>query len=98
MVRPHATRSLCPTATPTKGGSLAPITFHPGATRCEMYLSDGFVTVRCGSLATTGLPVAASRPLTTQLLEPGLVISSPGGDGSRPRPPIQLRYGSTIAG
>ena len=36
-----------------------------------MYRSDGLVTSRCGSLATTGLPVADSAPLTTQLLLPG---------------------------
>ena len=34
--------------------------------------------MRCGSLATTGLPVAESRPLTTQLFEPGSPISGPG--------------------
>ena len=70
MVKPHPTRSLCPIATPGSAGSPDPITFHPGPLRWTKYRNDGRITGRCGSLASSGAPVALSFELTTQLFDP----------------------------
>src|SRR5437016_11069370 len=70
IVKPKPMRSLCPAATPGTPGSPAPITFQPGPTRCVRYRNDGLPRYRCGSFASSGLPVVVNAPLTTQLLEP----------------------------
>ena len=49
-------------------GMVTPVTSSPAATRCISYQIDGNSTIRCGSLASIGRPVAVRLPLITQLL------------------------------
>src|SRR5688572_5169056 len=56
--------------TPGAPVSEAPITFRSGHCRCTTYQMDGNVRLRCGSLQSSGLPVAVLLPLTAQLLLP----------------------------
>src|SRR5947209_6962661 len=58
MVKPQATLSLWPSATPGSPGSPLPMTFQPGAFRWTRYRSDGRAMARCGSLASSGWPDA----------------------------------------
>ena len=62
--------SLCPSAIPGSAGSPAPITFHPGATRCTVFRKLGIAIARCGSFASSGFPVALIEPSITQLFDP----------------------------
>jgi hypothetical protein len=77
IVSPHPIRPVWPIMTPGRTGSVAPITFHPGAFRCTMYLIEGFETLRCGSLAMTTCPFADSLAAVTQLLLPGEFSCTP---------------------
>ena len=45
---------LCPIEIPGISGSPPPMTFHPGATRCAIYLREGFDRDLWGSLAKIG--------------------------------------------
>ena len=58
--------------TPGIVGSPPPITFHPGAFKCTMYLNDGTAIFRCGSLASIGNPLSDFAPLIIQLLLPSV--------------------------
>ena len=39
-------RPVWPIITPGSTGSVAPMTFHPGALRCTMYRMDGLATLQ----------------------------------------------------
>ena len=79
MVKPKATRSLCPTATPGRRG-LAGADHVPARARRGGRGSAGWggSRARWGSLASSGLPVAESVPSTTQLLLPSRRARSAG--------------------
>ena len=63
-------RSLRPTSTAGTPGSVPPIASRPGALRCAKYQTGGAVRPRCGSFASTGLPLALRAPLTTHEFDP----------------------------
>jgi hypothetical protein len=63
-------RSLRPSRIPGTPGSVAPIASSPGAVSCAKYHTGGAVRPRCGSFASSGLPLALRLPLTTQLFDP----------------------------
>ena len=64
-----------------------PMTSRPAATRCISYQTPGNSICRCGSLASSGRPLAVRRPAMTQLFEPprralGRSHSSPAGQSA----------------
>src|SRR5436190_14450259 len=63
-------KRLRPSAMAGAPGSVAPTTSKSGADTCARYHVDGSRVPRCGSFASSGLPLAVSVPSTTQLLEP----------------------------
>src|SRR5262245_41272049 len=63
-------KRLRPMATAGVPGSVAPIMSKSPAETCARYHVDGAFELRCGSLASSGLPLALSVPSTTQLFEP----------------------------
>src|SRR5260221_9730125 len=56
LVRPHAMRLLRPSTTPGSPGIVAPATVSVGVSIAARYHSAGARSVRCGSLASSGLP------------------------------------------
>ena len=70
LVSPHATLALWPMITNGADGRVTPLTSSPPATTCTSYQIDGISTARCGSLASSGRPVALRVGATTQLLLP----------------------------
>ena len=70
FVKPQATCSFWPSTTPGMPGIDAPAIFTPGISRRTKYHSAGALSLRCGSLASSGLPVVVWLPATTQLFEP----------------------------
>ena len=70
LVSPQAMKRLRPIATAGVPGSVAPMTSKSPADRCARYQSDGICAPRCGSLASSGLPLAVIVPSTTQLFDP----------------------------
>src|SRR5438067_7274995 len=68
---------LRPSTTAGPPGSVAPTTSTSPAERCARYQIDGRRVPRCGSLASSGLPVAVSAPSTTQLFEPSASVVPP---------------------
>ncbi len=83
-VMPHATWRFMPNATPGMPARLAPIASISSEPPCAAmwlrYQTGGLSIGRCGSLATSTLPVAESAGPTTQLFEPTSTwrISAPG--------------------
>src|SRR4249920_2706858 len=63
-------KRLRPSATAGVPGNVPPITSKSPAETCARYQVDGRRVPRCGSLASSGLPLAVRVPSTTQLLEP----------------------------
>src|SRR5882672_12405138 len=70
VVIDHARLSLCPSTTVGTPGSVPPTTLPAGVDTCARYQSAGACNPRCGSLASSGLPLSLRDPATTQLLEP----------------------------
>src|SRR5439155_18915186 len=76
LVKPHATRSLWPTTTPGTPANVVPATSNgqslPTVRQCRpiWYHTDGTAGPRCGSSASSGLPVTEREPATTQEFEP----------------------------
>ena len=62
-------------------GSVPPTTLPCGVETCARYHSAGACRPRCGSLASSGLPLTVRAPSTTQLLEP-TASSAPGDSAS----------------
>src|SRR5205807_6986770 len=83
FVAPHAMYLLRPMATAGTPGSVAPITSKSPADMCARYHVDGARVPRCGSLASSGLPLAVSVPSTTQLFEPSASDAAPPRSKSR---------------
>ena len=88
FVKPQAMRRLWPITTNGTPGIVTPMTSRPAATRCISYQTDGNSTSRCGSLASSGRPLAVRLPAITQLLLlPRLAIgcshSRPAGQSRR---------------
>ncbi len=78
FVKPQAILSLRPRTTLGMPGSVAPITFRPGADRCAKYHNAGADNPRCGSFASSGLPLVVNAPDTAQLFDPFPSISEGG--------------------
>ncbi len=82
LVNPQAMRSLWPMITPGSPEKLKPATSngHCASTTAQCrptwYQTEGITTPRCGSLASSGFPVAVWAPETTQEFDP---MSSPAG-------------------
>jgi hypothetical protein len=76
LVNPQATPAVRPSTTEGVPGKVAPITssaFWPlaaGAFSRAKYQIAGAPSARCGSLASSGLPLCVCVPDTTQSLEP----------------------------
>src|SRR3954468_3630118 len=73
---PQAIRFVWPMTTPGTPANVKPATSNghacDGVWQCRpiWYQMPGMLRARCGSLASSGLPVEVSRPDTTQELEP----------------------------
>src|SRR3954453_22602796 len=73
---PQAIRFVWPMTTPGTPANVKPATANghacDGVWQCRpiWYQMPGMLGARCGSLASSGLPVEVSRPDTTQELEP----------------------------
>ncbi len=76
-VSPHAMRSLCPMSTSGVDGRQAPAAFSSGESTWYSQNSDGICNGRCGSLASSGLPVVDFFPFTAQLLLMPGPVSAP---------------------
>src|SRR5437660_3106074 len=63
-------KRLRPSATAGAPGSVAPVISKSPPVTCARYHVDGSRALRCGSLASIGLPLAVSVPSTTQLFDP----------------------------
>src|SRR5215217_137413 len=76
LVKPHATRALCPITTPGRPAKVNPVTSNGQSAlvvrQCRpiWYQVLGACSARCGSLASSGRPVVVNRPDTTQAFEP----------------------------
>src|SRR6478735_1673305 len=73
---PHATLSLCPMTTPGSPENVNPETWNGHAAlsvrhwRLTCPQMPGIESARCGSLASSGLPVVVREPETTHEFEP----------------------------
>ncbi len=75
--------AFCPSTTKGSPGIVAPATSSPGAFSRAKYHSAGALSLRWGSLASSGAPVVVREPDSTQLLLP--TPSTPeGGAASKP--------------
>src|SRR5947208_16895772 len=70
-------KRLRPMAMAGVPGSVAPIASNSPPETCARYQVDGAFELKCGSLASIGLPVALRVPSTTQLLEPSVSPRTP---------------------
>ena len=84
--------SFWPISTVGKPGKVAPATFRPGASMRAKYHSAGVDSFKCGSLASSGLPVVVRLPASSQLLEPTPSTSLSGAAAIR-----RSRLGSAVA-
>src|SRR5712692_2212359 len=76
-------KRLRPSATAGAPGSVAPIVSKSPPETCARYQVDGSRALKCGSLASIGLPLAVSVPSTTQLFEPSASVRAPPEMNSR---------------
>src|SRR4051812_46584396 len=76
-------KRLRPSATAGAPGSVAPIISKSPPDTCARYHVDGNRALRCGSLASSGLPLAVMVPSTTQLFEPSPSVAAPPSSTSR---------------
>src|SRR5882672_7178236 len=81
-------RELCPITTPGTPEKVNPSTLN-GQVQCSpiWYQIPGIDGLRCGSLASSGLPVVVSAPPITHELDPMPVPPLPSSEGSRPTAP-----------
>src|SRR3954469_21548662 len=68
---------LRPRTTAGAPGSVAPMISKSPPDTCARYQVDGTCALRCGSLASSGLPDAVNVPSTTQLFEPSASADAP---------------------
>ena len=61
---------------PGTPGSVAPMASRPGACRCAKYQTFGAVSPRCGSFASSGLPLVLCAPETAQLFDAPAMLSA----------------------
>ena len=66
--------------------SATPRASYPGARRCSSIQAPGCTASRCGSFASSGLPVAVREPATTQSFDP---CAFGRGSSSSSRPPSE---------
>src|SRR5579872_2028015 len=76
-------KRLRPSATAGAPGSVAPMISKSPPVTWARYHVDGIRALRCGSLASIGLPDAVIVPSTTQLLDPRPSVAAPASRKSR---------------
>src|SRR5919202_2373916 len=87
---PQAIRWVCPMTTPGTPAKPKPDTLNGQDAdrvwqcRPTWYQMPGRLGARCGSLASSGLPVVVSDPETTQEFEPTPSIPPPSRSGTAP--------------
>ena len=84
---------LRPSTTAGVPGIVAPIVSKSPPATCTRYQVEGSRVLRCGSLASSGLPLAVSVPSTTQLFDPSASVTVPPTQEDRERrgrPPDRL--------
>src|SRR5262249_29128544 len=77
LVQPQATRSVRPNITAGMPTYAMPAALIDPPHRCTSYQHETASKAMCGSLASSGLPVAVVVPLATQLLLPVAPSGSP---------------------
>ena len=90
VVKPHATRPLCPRMVSGTPATVAPVNIRPGASIRARYQRPGARKPRWGSFASTGLPDAVCAPETAHEFDAETGRSSAGHTRTRPAKSVSI--------